>query len=1376
MRFKTLLLTMLAFCFAFSAKAQIESGKVYRFVNKADTNIAMASVSTTETFGVKKTDGDFSQLWLIETHPNTTAAWSLRSLGNGLYLTPTGTSQGWTFADQPSNATILYCINTSGNYYTFEPNNNAGSGNCMHYATSQGGKVVGWNTGADATHWTIEEVTLSEEEIEANWKELDDFNNMLTAEYLENCKTTLSNLFEDDACTTLRKDFADVAAMEADADYQALPATLKNMVKKVYTGDWSEENYDSQKAGWDSDRAKRFRVQAIEPYSIAGEITSWLGINAHANMDNPTGLFANDRQHIFVMVEGEIKNGAELFLGSMVGHSLLATYENGIRLHEGLNIVPFNGNGNALYINYVVHTYASGLANKFPYKLSDYPQLKIHIEGGNINGYYNAVGDHLWGEPDDDNDWLYYEERANLDNITILGKHQILQFCLNETTYSETNDNGTVSYYTEKGMAYYLPERVQVPAGTPENQKVNTMVEAWDRIHMSELITMGLLSKEQVDSVNALYPRYNENWEKAGNVYDVDEEFYEFQEGRDYSEYFNHHGIAYGNFSGYMSGGWRNCNYHHNTMGSIIGEIAVNAGSTWGPAHEIGHQHQSAMNLNGLTEVTNNLFSNVAVWYMGMGTSRINATEGNLAHIYDAFTTGDFFNNNIWALTHMYYRLWLYYHLAGHNTKFFPRLYEMLRKEPMTRIYYCEGNNTILRFYKHACVAAGEDLTEFFRAHGFFVPMESRFVGDYANSEYTQTQEDIDAAIAWVKALGLKENIAPLFINDCVATPSYGHDGKTQRSYWDGETVNGLNAELGMYTDCINTSVKAEGYYYKRNGFSFSFIEQENAKGAIGFVIYSDDELIAFTNNHAVNIPTKTGTKALQIYAVQADGTKAELLSSAEAGTEEEQLAALNAQLTAASEYIGAIAEDNSNTGFYYKEEAAKFLETYNAATEAKNNADQSVHTYGKWAVLLENEIQNLISAEYSYIHIRENNFYTLSNRSRSNYALTLEDNVLTGTTKTQTALTDETKMWEFISTGVAGEYYIRNKGGKYITDVVSNGQVRASSTDEEDAVTFIVTHISVGSYDIVNKLDNTGMAFNNTDKKVKGGEAQKAASRWTLTVIEDNVSATEKAELESLISNAERILSIVCDTESLPEVVLNEGVLSVKENLKELTTNLNTAKVAAEENIETAYDYYRYINELQIALNEIDGAYAAVPKTSTADNITWYYIRNVESGKFCSVDMVSTSGANKRAVTLDEIEGKENERNYWWYLQATENEGEYIIVNGAEENAVYSTKTFGLKADGSKEGAAWVLTPESNGFTIGADGKYWTNATYTKIGSIATHWIFQEILINETGIEEVLGETQNTPNGIYDMYGRKIEEISQPGIYIVNGKKVIIK
>ena len=44
-----------------------------------------------------------------------------------------------------------------------------------------------------------------------------------------------------------------------------------------------------------------------------------------------------------------------------------------------------------------------------------------------------------------------------------------------------------------------------------------------------------------------------------------------------------------------------------------------------------------------------------------------------------------------------------------------------------------------------------------------------------------------------------------------------------------------------------------------------------------------------------------------------------------------------------------------------------------------------------------------------------------------------------------------------------------------------------------------------------------------------------------------------------------------------------------------------------------------------------------------------------------------------------------------------------------------------------------------------------------------------------ETGINNLL-DNGSVVKGIYDMQGRKVETITQPGVYIVDGKKVLVK
>ena len=1370
MKLKNLLLTLLVAFVAMPLAAQLQHGKIYRFVNKADTNIAMEASSTTDIYGTAKSNR-YSHLWLAETHPNNSGAWSLRSLGNGLYVTPKGTSTMWTFSSQPSNSTVLYCHNTEGNYYTLNSANNSSSNTCMHYATSQGGAIVGWNTGTDATHWTLEEVTIDEAELQANWDELNAFNAALNDEFIAKCETALANLFTDKACTTLKKNFASVAAMEADADYKALPAELQAMARKVYTGDWSEDNLDSSKPGWDSEHAKRFRIQNIEPYSIAGEITAWLGINAHINMDNPLGITGNYRQHVYVIVEGEIKSGAELYLGSLTGHGLLATYENGIRLHEGLNVIPFHANGNTLYINYVVHTYQNG---QFVNPLDGYSDLKVHIAGGNVNGYYNGVGDCLWGEPDDDDDWQYYEDRTNTESATILGKRQILHFTMWPTVVSDENGK-----YTENNcMSKFFPDNVNVPAGTPAKQKVNKVLEAWDRIHLSELATMGLLSKAEMDSLNALYPRWNKNWSaKEGNIYDYTEAMYTSRGGVDYSKYFNHHGIALGNFSGYMSGGWRNCNYNQNTMGDIIGNIAISAGQTWGPAHEIGHQHQSVFTVNGLTEVTNNMFSNIAVWYMGMGTSRVNGTEGNLATVYENFKKGNHFlfhahsngSQNLWSQTQMYYRLWMYYHLAGHKTDFFPTLFELNRKDRMSSNNlgwidgkgHASGTESMLKYYKQACQAAGEDLTEFFRAYGFFFLLNQKERGDYSTSFYTQTQAEVDAAIAWVKAQGYPENLAPIFINDCVAIASYGHDGKTKRSYWDSETSSGKNAKIGMYTDFIGESAKAEGYLYKLSGSTLNILT-DNASGAVGFVAYSGDELVAFTNNFSVVLPVTAVN--VKVYAVQADGTKVEIKSAAEGGTEEQQLSALTSAISAATTLLASTTDDGKDVGYYYDEEVTYLRELKAAAEAAKAAADQSVHTYGEWAILLNDEIARLRTDKSAFVRIKPGNIYRITNNATKSLRLGYYNGALKGTTNAEVPVANPNCHWEFVSTGVDNEFYMKNVGSAlFITTIDSEGAV-ITSPNSVGSAKFTIRYAD-GKINFMCANNASNSISLGSGNAVVGGEATESKSTWLVALNEDNASEVEKAQLEQLIKKATLVLT---------ELENEEYVTVYADNIAELATALEAAEKAAEENVETTINYAKYIDAIEEALANLEGAYVIVPVSSDKGATYWYYIKDVENNVYLN--------ANESSCDLvDEIEAGND--NLLWGFIATGNEGEYKVYNASTGYALYTGTTSRtlLTTDGAADATPYTITPneENKALVIESDGKYWYNQrNAARLYRSEGYWKLELAVVKSgdltSSIEEIGAE--EVAEGIYDLTGRRIEQIVKPGVYVVNGKKTVIK
>lgn len=326
---------------AWAQLSSLESGKVYHFTCGGTTSVSLGASAVDDVAAVATDISDKAQQWLVTKNGN---YYTLRNLANGYYLSGAGTSTGWSLSSGNSNETNLFELATvGGSYNAIRSKSHSSNGYAWMHKDAQN-NIVGWENGAVNSQWTIAAVDISADELAANWKYIEEMQGV--AANLPAYQTALDNLFADKACTTLKKQFASVAAIEADADYKALPAVLQAMVKKVYTNDWAEDNADNSKDGWNNDYARKFRVQMYEPYSVAGAITSFLRINAHANNDNPTGIYPHERGMVYVMVEGAIAEGASLRLvdagvNNRIGNPLGA----GVELKEGLNAVPYYVSG-----------------------------------------------------------------------------------------------------------------------------------------------------------------------------------------------------------------------------------------------------------------------------------------------------------------------------------------------------------------------------------------------------------------------------------------------------------------------------------------------------------------------------------------------------------------------------------------------------------------------------------------------------------------------------------------------------------------------------------------------------------------------------------------------------------------------------------------------------------------------------------------------------------------------------------------------------------------------------------------------------------------------------------------------------------------------
>lgn len=1159
----------------FTVTPILEVGQVYMFKNaRPDTDRSLSADGTDDVHTMATDVNDTKQQWYVTKDGN---YYVLRNVGTGKYLKGNGQSSAWSMTDDYShdyNKFELYVSNTT---YNTLHTKTLGTHAYMHDSNNgdNGGyEIVGWTNADDAagSHWTITKVGYSNDELEVLF---DDFIPESTI------KPALEAIFSDKACTTLKESYRSMNddALKADANYKALPSVLKKMVKKVRDNSWTEANAVSSKDSWNSEYAKKFRVQMYEPYSIEGEITSYLRINAHANMDNPTGIYATAGQRIYVMVEAdEIPDGAELWLTYQTGsgntYSYGATEYNSkyTQLQPGLNVITYTDEISQLWVNYLVHTYnkdGATIADKFPHKISEYAPLKIHIEGGHINGFYNAIGDfrasaadgsdNLWGAVDNDDDWEYYRTRVPLDgadgrpnrDFPILGHRQTLLIFFGEaesgagisTRLDEVVSNN-VAVYDENGVLTgykkTVPEKPFNNSGlwsdytnmglNTDNGKINIMLEAWDRIMYSELASMGLVSEAVMNEMNEMYPRWTAAGAKAEiydftNVSSIDGKTYkDFCQGLDYSEYFNHHGTGRASTTGYMSGGWRNCDYNYNTLQSIISFIAAEAGPTWGPAHEIGHQHQAVFNLNGQTEVTNNFFSNVAVWYMGMGTSRVNGSEGSLESVLAAFNTegNDLYTNNIWAITHLYYRLWLYYHLAGNNTQFWPRLFELCRQEPLINGGQISGETSLLRFYQHACNAAGEDLTEFFRAHGFFEIMDNRLVGDYSNATYNITQEQIDAAIAAVKAKNYPVNYAVLLINDGTIETTKKHDGSTSRSLWDGSAT----AEFGSVNDFIDGDVEVLTNYAATVNADGS-VTMSGGEGGVGFLVFNEKgELIAFSNKSTFKLGDEaleaivSGKATITTVDTESNVTNAEVDVTAMQKTVLEQLIA-KAQLI-----VDMIDDTYTKIGYFKGAAVADLASALAYAKEVYKGSSGFEAAYD----LLYAEYTKVLANTDSKIPFNPSLTYIITNYGNPAQTMWVNSE---NTVRSEGGVdqTSNDARWEFVETSTAGVYNIRTLNNDYIPAVQQSASMTATTGQADNDALYTLEEVKDGVWAIklspADGYRNLHSSWNN----VVGWETGADASRWYLTAVEADPVIADLTDLEVYINKTELLLEEVLGT-----------------------------------------------------------------------------------------------------------------------------------------------------------------------------------------------------------------------------------------------------
>ena len=621
--------------------------------------------------------------------------------------------------------------------------------------------------------------------------------------------TIVNNLsgtyFEDAACTQLK---AEYLAMSDEALTSAfieggMPSFMIDIALKLKNEKWAAYEKD-------------FRIHSYNAYSDANYWNEKLKCTGGSYMGNPTGIYAEGFDSLYIFVDSDIPADATLYIRGCVGNDLIASATAGKSLKKGLNII--DGTKDALY--YILYTADTKSMKK---TLDEWPEMKIHIQGGIINGYYDV-------SRQSDKAYVDLLNAATHELFTVKSTHGLFNF--QTSTYKE-----------------FWPKTI------------DRSIEFFDSatVWMQSLIGIRV---EVANGERNCAPYYLSGGDAIAPIY------------------YNNPNFAIqgdANSGGYANSTWYRTMY--NSLDAVRNTFCVDSehmDGGWVIGHEGGHNNQGTINLEGSTEGSNDLFSNLCCFLFGRTITR----GEPLSYFMTQYAEHEpFFARS--GKGRMYYNLYLYYHQAQKNTSFYPELFKALRADPL-KLYNPDavsGSQSVLKFMRKACEVAQEDLTDYFTVWGFLETMTNRYIEDYGDHKLTVSKTAINNVLKKVNKFPKNRSI--IFIEDrtekLYTTAPFSTPGQLRNGY-DNIAQYG---DLGQFTDYLPGASEPSSYTYLQSDSLYKM----TGSGGVGFLMLDKDSNFVYAAN-ALNfyIPSSITTE-FTIYSVDADGTLHEVPKSGE-GTE----------------------------------------------------------------------------------------------------------------------------------------------------------------------------------------------------------------------------------------------------------------------------------------------------------------------------------------------------------------------------------------------------------------------------------------------------------------------------------------------------------
>lgn len=789
-----------AFCDKKAGRLNSITTTDYIVIRNTDGSVLTENLTSGAEESVERNTDKMNQVWKLETVDGKEGYYQIKNVLTNHYVGFANYDKQiynqTTASEGGYKINALSSYNKYGSYWELRPTSLPNR--CLHRS---GTRAIIWSTfddvAATGSVWSFELANITEDQL-AEAKAQYDLNKNEIAS-LSTYAAALSELFSDAACTTLQPTYqamSDDDLKAAMIEKGLTSAVLQQMTLKVKNNSWAD---------WE----KIFRVRNVEPYTNPDTWNDILKIGyVYTRLSNPTGIWGKTNNVVYVFVGADIPEGASIHL-----RQVSKTDEQGTstQLSKGLNIVNVD-NDAALYVNYEVTT--SDVADSKKWR--DYPDIPIHIEGGEVDGYFDATREGI----NTNEAWKQMVAKGMFSKPFAMMKGRNVIYQMNSTLTKET-----------------IPE------------KMREIVDFWDWM---------------VDVQHSLMAvnEYKDRWHSVLGFYSCT---YNFMFASSFGTYYN-----------------------ESTLGEILSydKMSAGGGSLWGPAHEVGHIHQGLINMIGCTEISNNLFSQAVVHLNGKTSTRLNGRK--FKNVADLYAAGKSWHDyDLWDRNTLYLKLYLYYEVAGHHPGLFCELFRQLRKDPMNHSKGSKSNpvpasQDFLKFATKVSDIVKEDLSEFFQAYGFFVPFNTRCIGDYGDYYTNCTQEMIDEAKAHMQQYAKPKGNLLFIENHIKHEPAQDHAGNylhdaagniILRSDFSDTDAVGKCGDVGSYSDYTDGHY-ASGYTYTRSGNTITM----NGNGAVGYKVYdAAGNLLYFSNCNSFVLPQSVADKlsgqTMVIKVAQPDGT-----------------------------------------------------------------------------------------------------------------------------------------------------------------------------------------------------------------------------------------------------------------------------------------------------------------------------------------------------------------------------------------------------------------------------------------------------------------------------------------------------------------------